>query len=181
MYDWSRLRFFYLAFALMFVYFWFPGYLFNALMIPNWMTWIAPENQTLATITGHRTGLGLDPISTFDWSWTISAPLIVPLFSIVNQFIGLLMTGVMILGIYYTNTWNTGYMPINTNKTYDNKGKMFNVSRIVDAHGKIDQVKFQKYSEPWMAAGNISLYFWFFAAYTSSEQLCHTRGAADIK
>lgn len=169
MYSWSRLRFFFVMFAAMFVYFWIPGYLFSALMIPNWMTWLAPKNQLLASITGHRTGLGIDPISSFDWSYNTNGPLIIPLFSIMNKFLGLLIAGLMVIGVYYTNTWNTGYLPINTNKTYDNKGKPFKVANIVDAHGKMDHAKFQKYSEPWMAAGNITLYLWCFATYTSSQ------------
>ncbi|BEJ16019.1 hypothetical protein CspHIS471_0506240 [Cutaneotrichosporon sp. HIS471] len=168
-YSWTRLRFFFVAMAAMFVWFWIPGYLFEALMVPNWMTWINPQNQALAAITGHRTGLGIDPISTFEWSWgtATSTPLVTPLFSIMNQFFGFCAAGIMILGIYYTNSYNTGYLPINTNRTYDNRGNRFNVSRIVDKHGKMDTAKFQQYSEPWLAAGNIVLYFWFFAVYTS--------------
>ncbi|GMK55614.1 hypothetical protein CspeluHIS016_0206700 [Cutaneotrichosporon spelunceum] len=168
-YAWTRLRFFYVMMAGMFIWFWIPGYLFEALMVPNWMTWIAPQNQALAAITGHRTGLGIDPISTFEWSWgtATTTPLVTPLFSILNQFFGFCVAGIMILGIYYTNSYNTGYLPINTNRTYDNRGKGFNVSRIVDKYGKMDNAKFQQYSEPWLAAGNIVIYFWFFAVYTA--------------
>jgi hypothetical protein len=65
---------------------------------------IAPKNQTLAAITGHRTGLGIDPISSFEWSWGTAnqTPLITPLFSIMNQFLGFCCAGIMILGLYYT-------------------------------------------------------------------------------
>lgn len=31
----------------------------------------------------------------------------------------------------------------------------------------MDNAKFQQYSEPWLAAGNIVIYFWFFAVYTA--------------
>lgn len=43
----------------MFVYYWLPGYLFTALSTFNWMTWIAPNNLTLAILTGSSLGLGL--------------------------------------------------------------------------------------------------------------------------
>lgn len=43
----------------MFIYYWLPGYLFTALSTFNWMTWIAPNNLTLAILTGSSLGLGL--------------------------------------------------------------------------------------------------------------------------
>lgn len=43
----------------MFFYYWLPGYLFTALSTFNWMTWIAPNNLTLAILTGSNLGLGL--------------------------------------------------------------------------------------------------------------------------
>lgn len=39
----SRFKFFMWAFGAMFVYFWFPNYLFEALTFFSWMTWIAPN------------------------------------------------------------------------------------------------------------------------------------------
>lgn len=64
----SRQKFFYIAFAAMFVWFWFPNYIFTALSTFSWMTWIAPNNRNLATITGFNSGLGFNPWPTFDWN-----------------------------------------------------------------------------------------------------------------
>ena len=44
----SRYRFFLTCALLMFFYFWIPNTLFKALRSFNWMTWIAPQNFTLA-------------------------------------------------------------------------------------------------------------------------------------
>ena len=62
------------------MYFWIPDYLFQALSTFNWMTWIKPDNQNLAVITGSVGGLGLNPITTFDWNYFSSMlqPLQVP-------------------------------------------------------------------------------------------------------
>lgn len=43
LYSMSRFKFFMWAFGAMFVYFWFPNYLFEALTFFSWMTWIAPN------------------------------------------------------------------------------------------------------------------------------------------
>ncbi|TVY44112.1 Sexual differentiation process protein [Lachnellula subtilissima] len=58
----SRLRFFLYAFIAMFVYFWFPNYIFQALSVFNWMSWIAPNNVNLNVVTGMENGLGLNPV-----------------------------------------------------------------------------------------------------------------------
>ena len=65
----SRYRFFMWAAGGMFVYFWFPNYLFEALTFFSWMTWIAPDNLHLNILTGFQNGTGLfNPLPTFDWN-----------------------------------------------------------------------------------------------------------------
>lgn len=59
LYSMSRYRFFLWSFGAMFVYFWFPNYLFESLTYFSWMTWIAPNNLTLDILTGFRNGLGV--------------------------------------------------------------------------------------------------------------------------
>lgn len=55
----SRLRFFMLTFTAMFVYFWFPNYIFQSLSIFSWLSWIAPWNMNLNVMTGMQNGLGV--------------------------------------------------------------------------------------------------------------------------
>lgn len=69
LYSMSRYNFFMWAFGAMFVYFWFPNYLFEALTYFSWMTWIAPDNLNLNILTGFQNGLGMfNPFPTFDWN-----------------------------------------------------------------------------------------------------------------
>ncbi|KAJ7702912.1 OPT oligopeptide transporter protein-domain-containing protein, partial [Mycena olivaceomarginata] len=77
-----QMRWFVYCFSAMFVYFWFPAHIFQALSYFNWMTWIAPDNISLAAITGSVSGLGLNPIPTFDWNFLVYAvnPLISPFY-----------------------------------------------------------------------------------------------------
>ncbi len=58
------------------------------------MTWIAPDNVTLAAVTGGISGLGLNPIPTFDWNILVVGgdPLINPFFTIANYFAGAVVT-----------------------------------------------------------------------------------------
>jgi len=78
----------------------------------------------------------------------------VPAFSTFNQTGGMFLFGFVILGIYFTNTWNTGYLPINSNRVYDHFGKIYNVSRTLDARGMYDHTKYMNYSAAYLGAAN---------------------------
>lgn len=95
-------------------------------------------------------------------------PLMVPFFSTANKVLGMVLTMPVLAAIWYTNTWNTGYLPINSNRVYDNTGALYNVSRATDAQGMLDVEKYQSYSPAYMSAGNLLLYIFFFAVYTAT-------------
>lgn len=75
----SRERFFFIALACSFVWYWVPGYLFTALSMFNWVCWIAPNNLAVNTLFGTASGLGMS-ILTLDWSMIsfIGSPLVTP-------------------------------------------------------------------------------------------------------
>lgn len=99
-------------------------------------------------------------------------PLTVPTFSIMNMFVGILIGAIMTLGVYYTNAWETGYLPINGNDAYDNTGAAFNVTRVLDDNGNLDMAKYQAYSQPWQSAGYIVSFFWVsFGSWPATDSL----------
>lgn len=166
----SRIKFFMWGFTLMFFYFWLPNYLFAALSYFSWMAWIAPENGHLGRITGSYSGLGLNPIPSFDWNIItyVIDPLMVPFYSTFNVFLGAFFSMFIIIAIYYTNTWNTAYLPINSNRTFDHFGKRYKVASIIDESGIFDGAKYEAYSPPFLSAGNAVVYMFFFAVYSST-------------
>jgi OPT family small oligopeptide transporter len=152
----SRYKFFFVTFSSMFVYYWLPGYLFTALSNFNWMTWIAPDNATLAVVTGSINGLGFNPWTTFDWNVATSSyqALSIPWFSVSHQFIGSIIGGLVIIGIYYSNQHFTAYLPINSSSAYDNTGKPYNVTNVV-RNNQLDESLYQNYSPPFYSAGYV--------------------------
>ncbi|KAJ3495330.1 hypothetical protein NLG97_g3470 [Lecanicillium saksenae] len=166
----SRLKFFCIAASLMFLYFWIPNTLFAALSYFTWMVWIAPDNKFLTMLTGQRNGLGINPLPTFDWNIVtfFTDPLVVPFFSTFNLFIGMFFSMFVVMAIYFTNTWNTGYLPITSNSPWDHFAKRYNVTSVLDDKGIMDLEKYQKYSPPYLSAGNIVVYMFFFSIYTAS-------------
>jgi hypothetical protein len=74
-----------------------------------------------------------------------------------------------VLGIWFTNAWDTAYLPINSPGTWDNLGARFDVTKIIDSHGNLDIAAYQEYSEPYMTAGTIVAYIFYFIMYSASE------------
>ncbi|KAJ7140663.1 OPT-domain-containing protein [Mycena epipterygia] len=166
----SRMRWFCYCFGSMFVYFWFPDFIFQALSYFNWMTWIAPDNISLAAITGSVSGLGLNPIPTLDWNQLVYVvdPLIYPFYSTFNTFLGTLITLPIIVAIWYSNTWETAYLPINSNRVFDNTGAMYSVANAVGNNTLFDQALYDDYSPAYLAAGKILVYGLWFALYMAT-------------
>ncbi|CAN6674818.1 oligopeptide transporter 2 [Trichomonascus vanleenenianus] len=152
----SRFKFFYIAFGSMFVYYWIPGYLFTALSSFNWITWIAPHNFNLAAITGSQSGLGFNPWTTFDWNVATSSyqALAQPFFATAQMYIGSIIGGLIIVAIYYTNTYWTAYIPINSSNAFANDGTAYDVTKVVRDNKLINDL-YQKYSPPFYSAGYI--------------------------
>lgn len=168
-YGWtiSRYRFFYIVCICSFLWYWVPGYLFQALQIFNWMTWIAPENFTLAILTGSNMGLGLlNPITTFDWNIATSsyAALAMPFWSTCTMYVGGFIGGFIILGMYYKNAFYTKYLPINSSSPFANDGTVYKVQKVV-VNNKLDREKLQAYSLPFYSAGMVLTMCANFAFY----------------
>ncbi|KIL87385.1 hypothetical protein FAVG1_09091 [Fusarium avenaceum] len=169
MYSMTRYRFFMIAFVSMFVWFWFPDLIVSALSLFNWLAWISPNNFNLTAITGVSKGLGFNPLPTFDWNIATYYidPLLVPFHVTVNMFLGAALGGITIIAMYWNNTYNTGYLPINTNTMFDNTGGKYNVSSILDDRGLLDAEKYQAYSQVYIAASSVTYYIYFFAVYSA--------------
>ncbi|KAJ5127357.1 OPT oligopeptide transporter [Penicillium atrosanguineum] len=166
----SRYRFFLYSFGAMFVWYWFPGYLFQATSYFNWMTWIAPENVTLAAVTGSITGLGLNPWPTFDWNIAsvLYDPIITPYYALVTITVGTTFFCVcVIIPLWWANIWKSGYFPIMSNSLFDKTGAEYDVSKIM-INGSFSAEAYEAYSPPYMTASYATMFFCFFGSYMAA-------------
>jgi OPT oligopeptide transporter protein len=85
----TRERFFAFAFLGSAIWYIFPGYIFTALSVFSWVTWIAPRNIKINQLFGYSNGLGMSLI-TFDWSQIayIGSPLATPWWAEANIAVG---------------------------------------------------------------------------------------------
>ena len=154
------------SFLFIFIYQWFPSYIIGILNTFNWMTWIAPNNVNLANITGGVTGLGFNPIASFDWNVLGNlGPLVTPFWSLVHQYVAAVLAALIVIAVYYTNYANTAYLPMFTQGLFTNTGEPFSVAKILNKKNEIDIAKYQAYSPPFYTAGTLVSYGCFIACY----------------
>ncbi|ODA76813.1 hypothetical protein RJ55_07329 [Drechmeria coniospora] len=170
--GWSmtRLRFFLICFGAMFAWFWVPNYLFDGLALFNWPTWFSPGNVTLALIAGSTCGLGLNPVPTLDWNIAahLKDPIVTPLFSLMNYAAGMAVVGFVAAPIMYMkNVGNAGYLPINSNKVYDNTAQPYDVRRILNDDLTINETAYRNYSVPWLSTTQVLNLAAAFAMYVA--------------
>ncbi|KAK6460595.1 OPT oligopeptide transporter protein-domain-containing protein [Scheffersomyces coipomensis] len=133
----SRLAFFLTIFTCSFVWYWFPGYIFQALSYFSWITWIKPNNVIINQLFGSNTGLGLFPNNiALDWNQIagyIGSPLIPPAGTIATIFLSIIVIfWIIVPAIAYSNVWYAQYLPISSSDSYDRFGAQYNVSKIID-------------------------------------------------
>ncbi|CAI8496286.1 unnamed protein product [Hanseniaspora opuntiae] len=161
----TRYQTFFLGFGFMFCYTWIPSFLFQAVSTFNWITWIAPNNWKLAAITGGVSGVGINPIASFDWAVIGSSSLLIPWFSQATQYAGSFLAVIICIACYFTNYQHTSYLPIYSNSLFTNTAEKYNVSKILTSDYKFNNEAYQKYSPPFYSAGNLVCYGSSIATY----------------
>lgn len=161
-----------------FAWFFLPGYFFTALSCFSWVTWFAPDNVPLNQLFGQTTGLGMS-LLTFDWSQIayIGSPLATPWWAEANIAAGFLFFFWFLTPIlYYTNTWYSTYMPISSRMSFDNTGKIYNVTRILAGQdtvggggsGTFDAEAYANYSPLFLSTTFALSYATSFASITAT-------------
>lgn len=149
----SRERYFSFIFVGAMVWYFIPGYLFQALSFFSWGCWIAPSNIIVNQLFGYRSGLGLSLI-TFDWNQItfIGSPLVTPWWAQANMMIGFVFFYWFLTPVlYYTNVWESQFLPISSLMAFDNTGSPYNLSRILDSNGFLNKTAYQDYSPLYLS------------------------------
>lgn len=86
-----------------------------------------------------------------------------------NLSAGMFIVGFFfIVPMYFSNVWNTAYLPINSNDVFDNTGNQYNVSLILNADFTLNETAYEAYSPAYLSAANSLLYSAFFAIYLAT-------------
>lgn len=151
----GRYVFFFVVVFYSFCWYWFPDFLFSALSYFNWMTWISPQNVALAAVTGSVTGLGFNPIQTFDWSviFAVNSGMALPWFASWNTLLGQIIGFFIVVGLWFSKSSYTQYLPINSANPFDNTGQPYNATRVINSNGTFNSQGYYDYSPAYISAG----------------------------
>ncbi len=173
-----------------------PSYLFTALSSFSWVCWIAPNNAKVNQLFGVSHGLAMG-ILTFDWGQIafITSPLYTPWWAAANMGFSVAFFYWFIAPILYvrlncfrlqfhvysfsehrllqyTNVWYSAYLPLFSSDTFDNTGKQYNVSQIINSDSSFNLQAYKAYSPIFLSISFAITYGLNFAAITAT--LTHT-------
>lgn len=166
----SRERFFFYAFLGSFSWYFLPGYLFQALSYFSWVCWIAPDNVPVNQMFGYVHGMGMSLI-TFDWAQIayIGSSLATPWWAEANIFAGFVaFFWILTPALYYSNAWDSKYMPISSRGSYDHFGATYDVTKIVNPDATFNEAAYKAYSPLFISTTFAISYGLSFASITAT-------------
>ncbi|CCH41193.1 Oligopeptide transporter [Wickerhamomyces ciferrii] len=168
----SRYSFFLVVLIVNFVWYWFPGFIFKALSYFNFILWGSKtrNNFVVNFIFGVSGGIGAIPL-TFDYtqvSQAMNNVFATPYWVSTNVYASVFIFFIVILPIlYFTNAWDSKYLPIMSTSTFDNKQKKYDVNSIMGDNFIIDYQKYKEYSPLFVPFSYLLSYALNFAAVIS--------------
>ncbi|OBT41372.1 hypothetical protein VE00_08212 [Pseudogymnoascus sp. WSF 3629] len=171
----GRYKWFLIVMGAIFVWEWFPLWIAPFLATFTFVCWAAPNNVIVNQLFGGQTGLSLIPI-TFDWSTLtafIYSPLVYPFHAIANTMVGMVVFVIITsIGIHYTGSLYSEYLPMSTSGSFDNTGKSYKVANILNADYTLNEEKYKAYSPLFLSTTFALVYGLSFA--TIAALVVHT-------
>ena len=99
--------------------------------------------------------------------WTIA-----PIFYVRHSFFSRSCRGFLTILLQYTNVWYSSYLPLVSSRSFDNTGKTYNVSRIINNDSSFNLEAYKAYSPLFLSASFAITYGLEFASITAI--LTHT-------
>ncbi|CAD6449000.1 626c1573-1fe1-4a30-923a-3e4d05aaa8f5 [Sclerotinia trifoliorum] len=148
------LRYFWYAFGSMSAYEFLPAYIFpwlNSVSIPCLaaMNATGSKASTLTNIFGGATnneGLGLFSLS-FDWQYITSFNTSLPLKTQAHSVAGYIVCFAAMLGIYYTNAWDSKAQPFMSTQLRSENGSRYPTAQVF-SNGILNETALEEYGNP---------------------------------
>ncbi|GAA5804072.1 hypothetical protein HPULCUR_009558 [Helicostylum pulchrum] len=145
----SRNKFFLIAFAASFTWYFLPGYMMPVLTSISWICWIKKDSVLISQIGSGIHGLGIGSF-TLDWSQLAAwypSPLAIPWVVQANMLAGFVFfIWIVVPIIYYTDTWESKKFPFYNTNQYDIYGAQFDRERVLTPAQYLDEEAYAQYS-----------------------------------
>ncbi|KAJ4478642.1 OPT oligopeptide transporter protein-domain-containing protein [Lentinula edodes] len=155
----KRTKIFWGLFAFVFVYEIIPQWIFPLLTGVSIFCLIDHTSSVMRNVFGgasNNEGMGLLAVS-FDWNLITSENLYTPLWTQLNQDIGVVLTYILMCAVYYGNIWQGLKFPFMSQAIFDSDGNQYNQTAIL-TNNKFDPVKYAEIGPAWFSSTN-ALYF----------------------
>lgn len=181
------MRYFWIAFVGMFLYEFFPAYIWpwlNAVSIPC-LASMKATGATAAVLTNlfggslNNEGLGLFSLS-FDWQYLTSFNTSLPLVLQAHSAVGYFICFLAMLGIYYTNQWDSQSQPFMSTRLRSEDGGAYPTADVFIG-GILDHDALSKYGIPMLTGTFAYSMFMANAAIGALVTHCFLFWGGDIK
>ncbi|KAI9935047.1 hypothetical protein ASPWEDRAFT_668502 [Aspergillus wentii DTO 134E9] len=166
----GKYRFFLYCMIGSFAWYWIPGFIAPFMSVFAFVTWIKPQNVVINQLFGGWTGLSLIPI-TFDWTQISGfnfSPLIAPWYAIANTLISMVIFfWIVTPALHYSGLYYFKHLPISDSNSYNNMGKVYDVTKILTPSLTLDETKYKNYSPLFLSTTFTLCYGLGFAATIS--------------
>lgn len=154
----KRTKLFWTVFAAIFVWEIFPQWVFPLLTGVSIFCLIDHTHPVIRNVFGgasNNEGMGILSLC-FDWNLIGSANLYLPIWTQINENIGICFTYILMPALYYGNIWGTGKssnIPFMSQALFNQDGSEYNQTLIL-TDGKFDQAKFDTVGPAYFASTN---------------------------
>ncbi|TFK71693.1 oligopeptide transporter [Pluteus cervinus] len=157
----KRLKFFWTAFTGMFIFEIFPSYIFPVLNGFS-IFCLASQKASQRTIdiftnifggADANQGLGFLEIS-FDWQYITATYMSLPLIQQANTWVGYAICYIVILAIYYSNTWNSMTFPMLSTSIFSSNGSIYHQSAVFGHTFELNQTALHEIGLPALTGSN---------------------------
>lgn len=157
----KRVKLFWIAFTGMFIYEVIPSYIFPLLNGFS-IFCLASQHASKKTVdvftnlfggADGNEGLGLLSLS-FDWQYIGSQFMSFPLIQQANSWIGYFFCYIAIMGIYYSNTWNSLDYPMLSTSIFSVNGSVYHQSAVFGTTFQLNQTALNEVGLPALTGSN---------------------------
>ncbi|KAI0266365.1 OPT oligopeptide transporter protein-domain-containing protein [Gloeopeniophorella convolvens] len=152
----KRLRLFYVAFTVIFIWEIFPEWMFPLVTGVSVFCLANQKSQNFTRVFGGSNGnegLGLLSIC-FDWQYISGSynPFAIPLRAQFSNLIGYILCIVVFVGVYYKNIWNAKSLPFLSQTLFYQNGTEYNQTLILNSNYEVDKTLLAEQGLPYYSA-----------------------------
>ncbi|KIY66395.1 OPT superfamily oligopeptide transporter [Cylindrobasidium torrendii FP15055 ss-10] len=152
----KRTKMFWIVFGAIFCWEIFPQWIFPWLTGMSIVCLIDHSHATLRNVFGgasNNEGMGILALC-LDWNLIGSTSLYIPLWTQLNEDIGICLTYVLMSAIYYGNVWNAKTFPFMSQALFNATGGEYNQTAVL-TNNKFDPVKYQDVGPAYFSGTNV--------------------------